>query len=150
MSEPVSISPEVDQPNSPKRRKIRKGTRSCWECKRRKVKCIFSCEKEVVCLNCQRRGSKCISQDLPEEQSSEASPFNGSQHLDDRLGRVEQLLNNLSSRTSDTNSSPPDKTGTVCSWSTNSPRLGSDNSNSTYPTTVDNTPSETQVSTNAI
>ncbi|KAF2496440.1 hypothetical protein BU16DRAFT_437020, partial [Lophium mytilinum] len=48
-----------------KRRKVRKGTRSCWECKRRKMRCIF--DTEAICKGCRRRGSKCISQEFPED-----------------------------------------------------------------------------------
>ncbi|TLD14073.1 uncharacterized protein PgNI_02851 [Pyricularia grisea] len=49
-----------------KRRKIRKGTQSCWECKRRKMRCTFD-NSGAGCVACQRRGSACIGQDLPEE-----------------------------------------------------------------------------------
>ncbi|KAH8423345.1 uncharacterized protein LDX57_001103 [Aspergillus melleus] len=50
------------------RRKVRKGTHSCWECKRRKMKCRF--DPRVVnasCNGCRRRGSTCISQEIPED-----------------------------------------------------------------------------------
>ncbi|KAJ5199152.1 hypothetical protein N7491_000288 [Penicillium cf. griseofulvum] len=45
-----------------KRRKVRKGTHSCWECRRRKVKCTFSSPGDAICITCHRRGTKCISQ----------------------------------------------------------------------------------------
>ncbi|KAE8350729.1 hypothetical protein BDV28DRAFT_138533 [Aspergillus coremiiformis] len=48
-----------------KRRKIRKGTHSCWECKRRKMKCIFD-PLSTRCAACRRRGSQCVSQEFPE------------------------------------------------------------------------------------
>ncbi|KAH8586191.1 hypothetical protein B0O99DRAFT_529202 [Bisporella sp. PMI_857] len=70
---------EHDGPESEaKRRRLRKGTHSCWACKRRKVRCSFaSLETDGIgtgaatgtCLNCQRRGTKCISQELPEDRS---------------------------------------------------------------------------------
>ncbi|KAL4929710.1 uncharacterized protein BDV17DRAFT_297928 [Aspergillus undulatus] len=60
MSHPTSES-------STKRRKIRKGTASCWECRRRKVRCSLVDSPESVCRACQRRGTKCITQDLPDE-----------------------------------------------------------------------------------
>ncbi|KAM3070354.1 hypothetical protein ACMFMG_010185 [Clarireedia jacksonii] len=51
-----------------KRRKLRKGTHSCWECKRRKMKCIYdSPVNATICSGCRRRGSKCLSQEFPEE-----------------------------------------------------------------------------------
>jgi len=45
-----------------KQSKVRKGTHSCRECKRRKVKCIFASSSDVVCTMCSRRGSRCTSQ----------------------------------------------------------------------------------------
>lgn len=49
-----------------KRRKLRKGTHSCWECKRRKMRCIFSPLDTSTCSGCRRRGSQCVSQEFPE------------------------------------------------------------------------------------
>lgn len=48
------------------RRKLRKGTRSCWECKRRKMRCIYPPLEATTCNGCRRRGSQCISQEFPE------------------------------------------------------------------------------------
>ncbi|PYI05402.1 hypothetical protein BO78DRAFT_461951 [Aspergillus sclerotiicarbonarius CBS 121057] len=64
------------------RRKVRKGTRSCWECKRRKVRCIFSPPTSLICDHCRRRGSSCISQEHPD--SPELSRSN---QVEVRLGR---------------------------------------------------------------
>ncbi|KAJ5715956.1 uncharacterized protein N7483_013137 [Penicillium malachiteum] len=79
---------EMQQDGSPdaKRRKIRKGTQSCWECKRRKVRCIFSSES-AICNNCHRRRTNCVSQDLPDTPVSSAG-----NPVEARLGRVEKLL----------------------------------------------------------
>ncbi|KAF2668135.1 putative Zn(II)2Cys6 transcription factor [Microthyrium microscopicum] len=44
-----------------RRRKVRKGTHSCWECRNRKVKCNFALHHDV-CIPCRRRGTKCVSQ----------------------------------------------------------------------------------------
>ncbi|OJZ89759.1 hypothetical protein ASPFODRAFT_30619 [Aspergillus luchuensis CBS 106.47] len=41
---------------------MRKGTRSCTACRRRKVRCIFPSEESDVCSNCDRRGSTCVPQ----------------------------------------------------------------------------------------
>lgn len=71
-----------------KRRKVRKGTHSCWECKRRKVRCVFAASTDPICITCRRRGTKCISQELPDEKSQ----------VNDNVGRivrVEALLNQL-------------------------------------------------------
>jgi hypothetical protein len=45
-----------------KRRKFRKGTHSCQECRRRKVKCVFSTPDSTTCVVCLRRGVHCLSQ----------------------------------------------------------------------------------------
>ncbi|KAI0457023.1 hypothetical protein F5B21DRAFT_512888 [Xylaria acuta] len=48
-----------------KRRNIRRGTHSCWECKRRKVRCTFTSPSDAVCAECQRRGTSCLGQEMP-------------------------------------------------------------------------------------
>ncbi|OJJ95812.1 hypothetical protein ASPACDRAFT_55070 [Aspergillus aculeatus ATCC 16872] len=45
-----------------KRRKVRKGTHCCRECRRRKVKCTFAAPDDDSCISCGRRGTKCVSQ----------------------------------------------------------------------------------------
>ncbi|KAL4815388.1 hypothetical protein BDW67DRAFT_68499 [Aspergillus spinulosporus] len=57
-----------------KRRKIRKGTTSCWECKRRKVRCSLVDNSDGVCKACQRRGTKCLTQDYPVEDEVGNAP----------------------------------------------------------------------------
>lgn len=71
-----------------KRRRLRKGTHSCWECKRRKVRCTFESATDAVCITCRRRGAKCVSQELPEEPSRVEDSAG-------RIVRVEALLNQL-------------------------------------------------------
>lgn len=39
---------------------MRKGTHSCFECRRRKIKCIFSPDNPNVCTECFARGSRCV------------------------------------------------------------------------------------------
>jgi hypothetical protein len=53
---------QAEAPGQPKRRKLRKGTHSCWACKRRKERCVSS--DTGVCESCRRRGSKCVSQEF--------------------------------------------------------------------------------------
>ena len=64
-------TPDPYAQSEPKRRRLRKGTHSCWECKRRKMKCIFDplTDSTTACNGCRRRGSPCISQDFPEDVS---------------------------------------------------------------------------------
>lgn len=75
-----------------KRRRIRKGTRSCWECKRRKIRCNFGAETDAVCIGCQRRGTSCISQEYPEEA---LLPADKGRQMGDRIVRVEALIEQL-------------------------------------------------------
>lgn len=68
MSSP-QLAPLHHAQSEAKRRKVRKGTHSCWECKRRKMKCIFDPLTNATCNGCRRRGSQCVSQEFPEEVS---------------------------------------------------------------------------------
>lgn len=86
----AGASPQVDGPES-KRRKVRKGTQSCWECRRRKVRCIFAATTNTICENCRRRGRACNSQEHPYEPI----PLAGSNQVEARLGRVEELIEHL-------------------------------------------------------
>lgn len=74
-----------------KRRKIRKGTRSCWECKRRKVRCSFASSSDEICVPCRRRSTVCVSQELPEELAQ----GNDKREQTDRIERLEALLTQL-------------------------------------------------------
>ncbi|KAH7408371.1 hypothetical protein DE146DRAFT_606338 [Phaeosphaeria sp. MPI-PUGE-AT-0046c] len=87
---PESSSPELET----KRRKLRKGTTSCWDCKKRKVKCTFDSTSETVCIACRRRGAPCIGQDQPEEELQSLAESNRDP-LAERLERVESLLEDL-------------------------------------------------------
>lgn len=90
MSESMSSGPpSVDAEH--RRKRIRKGTKSCWECKRRKIKCQLSSEDVPVCSGCLARGTHCLSQEYPEDRE----PSNNGSHVGERLGRVEQLLETL-------------------------------------------------------
>ncbi|KAF2966941.1 hypothetical protein GQX73_g6627 [Xylaria multiplex] len=77
-------------PPEPKRRKVRKGTRSCWECRRRKIRCLYPSEDASICSNCESRGTNCISQEFADEQSSPPD-----RRVTQRLGRVEEMLEKL-------------------------------------------------------
>lgn len=76
-------------------RKVRKGTRSCWECKRRKIKCIFPTSGESSCIFCQRRRIACIGQEIPE---SLARAKENNRGLGDRISRIEDALKDLLQR----------------------------------------------------
>ncbi|KAK5628564.1 hypothetical protein RRF57_004279 [Xylaria bambusicola] len=74
----------------PKRRRVRKGTRSCWECRRRKIRCIYPSEDSSICANCETRGTSCVSQEFVDEPVSAPN-----QRVTQRLGRVEEMLEQL-------------------------------------------------------
>ncbi|KAF4971475.1 hypothetical protein FSARC_1703 [Fusarium sarcochroum] len=94
-SEATQNSPvPVQTDPCPKRRKIRKGTRSCWECKRRKIRCSFTDPAGPVCIPCQRRGNTCASQEYPEE----TAPSARGRHMGDRIVRVEALVEQLTKK----------------------------------------------------
>ncbi|KAM6478415.1 hypothetical protein HDV62DRAFT_400921 [Trichoderma sp. SZMC 28011] len=93
---------EGDGGPQPKRRKVRKGTRSCWECRRRKMKCIFGSPADTACISCKRRGAKCVDQQFPEHIST---PLDRSLQMGDRVVRVEALVEQLLNTVS--NSSDP-------------------------------------------
>jgi hypothetical protein len=89
-------SPDANVPT--KRRKVRKGTRNCWECKRRKVSCTFSLPTNSACDNCIRRKATCIGQEYVAEPET---PSNGPAEVETRLGRVESLLERLVTHSSE-------------------------------------------------
>ncbi|KAF3074030.1 putative transcription factor gsfR1 [Trichoderma lentiforme] len=60
-------SPLVSDELQSRRRKVRKGTQSCWECKRRKTRCTFVVPTDAVCNGCERRKTACIGQEFPNE-----------------------------------------------------------------------------------
>ncbi|KAJ6190308.1 hypothetical protein N7519_000329 [Penicillium mononematosum] len=83
-----SISQTLGEPTQ-KRRKIRKGTFSCWECKNRKIRCQFTSSSATVCAFCQRKGLSCISQECPSPQDA------GYQAVERRITHVEGLVAQL-------------------------------------------------------
>lgn len=58
-----SIHGGADHVQGPPRKKMRKGTRSCIECRRRKIKCTFEPGRTSICNECFARGSTCIDQE---------------------------------------------------------------------------------------
>ncbi|KIY01401.1 uncharacterized protein Z520_02953 [Fonsecaea multimorphosa CBS 102226] len=61
-------APQTHAELKARRRQLRRGTHSCWECKRRKMKCVFQpAVSSTVCSGCRRRGSRCLSQEFPED-----------------------------------------------------------------------------------
>lgn len=76
-----------DALNETRLRKCRKGTISCWACKKRKVRCNFV-KGDSTCDGCKIRDIACISQEFPDESDQVKS----NNPIPERLGRVEALL----------------------------------------------------------
>ncbi len=75
-----------------KRRKVRKGTRSCWECKGRKIRCTYMTPEDNVCDGYIRRSTNCVSQELPEQP---LAPVDRRRQMGNRMVRVEALVERL-------------------------------------------------------
>ncbi|KAK1236989.1 hypothetical protein MKX08_007937 [Trichoderma sp. CBMAI-0020] len=85
--------------STPKRRKIRKGTQSCWECKRRKIRCTFAAPTESVCDGCRSRRVKCLSQEYHDDtRLTPASDKRGS-----NVDKIVRCFSSLSVNISSTN-----------------------------------------------
>ncbi|KAK4248261.1 hypothetical protein C7999DRAFT_40543 [Corynascus novoguineensis] len=86
-------SRSVTTPRVPaKRRKPRKGTRSCWECKRRKIRCMLASPGDAICIGCQHRRVPCVPQDVP-DGSFHVPTRRDNRTLSDRVAQVEKLVN---------------------------------------------------------
>ncbi|CCF40480.1 C6 zinc finger protein [Colletotrichum higginsianum] len=77
-----------------KKRKVRKGTRSCWQCRKRKIRCEFASNEEQTCNGCKSRGTTCVSQEFTDDEPS-GPPERG---LAQRLGRLEELMVKLADK----------------------------------------------------
>jgi hypothetical protein len=80
-----------------RRRSLRKGTHSCWACRRRKEKCSY--EDGDVCTGCLRRGTKCVSQRFADNEAPQATTATAtSTATDTRLERIEDMVAQLTSQ----------------------------------------------------
>lgn len=70
-----------------RRRKIRKGTSSCWECRHRKKRCDFE-PGSTACVFCIRHRLDCISQEFSEST-------NGYEQVEQRIDQIEGLVKQL-------------------------------------------------------
>lgn len=85
-----------DQASISRRRRLRKGTSSCWECRRRKIRCIYATSEDAVCIGCARRFTDCVTQDHPEKKSS---PVTQARLVGDRIERMELVLAQFAKQT---------------------------------------------------
>ncbi|KAF9730679.1 hypothetical protein PMIN06_004171 [Paraphaeosphaeria minitans] len=75
----------------PTRKKMRKGTHSCFECRRRKIRCIYPVDNPNVCSECFARGSRCIDQ----EHADPEVVVDHRKNLRERVSRLEALVDSL-------------------------------------------------------
>ncbi|KAH8880494.1 hypothetical protein GQ53DRAFT_891054 [Thozetella sp. PMI_491] len=87
---------------APRRRKVRRGTSSCWECRHSKIKCVYD-KTSSVCNACRQRRQICNSQMLYDDPLSEQLGTQKRQ-LRDRLDRLETLVSHLTGQPN----APPD------------------------------------------
>lgn len=77
------------------RKRMRKGTHSCNECRERKVKCIFSSEREI-CDDCLRRGRPCLAQTEERQSPTSYDPAKSTrEHLREIDQNIKQILQRL-------------------------------------------------------
>ncbi len=94
---PSSSSQSQHGDKDTRRRKVRKGTHSCWECRKRKVRCQYASPDDRECIGCQARGSACRSQEFADEVlASSGSP--PERKVTQRLGRLEEMMESLVGR----------------------------------------------------
>lgn len=73
------------------RKRMRKGTRSCQECRRRKIRCVFQPDAHV-CNGCAPRGTECIEQNLVDTR---VTPLEKRKNVRDRLGQLEDMVGQI-------------------------------------------------------
>ena len=106
MSDTINVS--GDEPahehrhDRKRRRSLRKGTHSCWACKRRKEKCSF--DDGDVCTGCLRRGTRCVSQRFADNEAAQATAATATATTA-RLQRIEDMVAQLASQIQSQNQS---------------------------------------------
>ncbi|KAJ9139146.1 C6 zinc finger domain containing protein [Pleurostoma richardsiae] len=78
-----------------RKRSLRRGTHSCWACKRRKEKCSF--DDGDVCTGCLRRGTRCVSQHFADDDAQATANSATATGTGTRLQRIEDMIAQLTS-----------------------------------------------------
>ncbi|KAJ6120601.1 hypothetical protein N7523_004881 [Penicillium sp. IBT 18751x] len=86
--------------NGPPRKRMRKGTKSCTQCRRRKIRCTFNPDRPEACNECRLRGSTCIDQEYDSEKTSISGAAQGDQRysLRERVAHLENVVQDLAKR----------------------------------------------------
>ncbi|KAL9110989.1 MAG: hypothetical protein Q9227_004604 [Pyrenula ochraceoflavens] len=87
--------PLLDHIQGPPRKKMRKGTRSCVECRRRKIKCTFEEGRPAICNECYARGSTCVDQEHGDIQPQSDQSYSLRERVTQLEGLVKEVLNRL-------------------------------------------------------
>ncbi|KAI9810453.1 MAG: hypothetical protein M1827_006229 [Pycnora praestabilis] len=85
----MSNHPSSRASDAKARKNLRKGTHSCSECRRRKIRCIYRPDNPLVCVECFARGSQCQDQ---RHVTVEAITADTRPNLRERVARLENLM----------------------------------------------------------
>ncbi|KAH8805157.1 putative Zn(II)2Cys6 transcription factor [Xylogone sp. PMI_703] len=88
----------------------RKGTKSCTECRRRKLRCIRTSESAQKCRRCEERGSECVAQTYssqPRRRPGQSSRHRISQ-LESKVSTLFQAVHGLESKLGYESTQAPD------------------------------------------
>ncbi|KAF3402351.1 putative transcription factor gsfR1 [Talaromyces pinophilus] len=88
----------------PPRKKMRKGTKSCIECRRRKIRCTYDSDRPNICNECHSRGFECIDQEHGTVDPKVAGPLSGEQpySLRERVTQLENVVRDILQRMENT------------------------------------------------
>ncbi|OJJ49843.1 hypothetical protein ASPZODRAFT_12955 [Penicilliopsis zonata CBS 506.65] len=99
----MSSASLLDRLDGPPRKRMRKGTKSCAECRRRKIRCTYDLDSCGICNECRLRGSTCVDQ-----ESSRPEPYSAPNHqgeqtysLRERVTHLEEVVRQLVKRLDD-------------------------------------------------
>jgi Fungal Zn(2)-Cys(6) binuclear cluster domain len=87
-----------DHAQGPPRKKMRKGTKSCLECRRRKIRCTFEPGSTAVCKECYARGSTCIDQEHGDTQVVSSTTSDQAYSLRERVTQLEEMVKEVLNR----------------------------------------------------
>ncbi|KAF4472861.1 Zn2 Cys6 DNA-binding [Fusarium albosuccineum] len=76
----------------PSRKRLRRSTRSCYQCRKRKVKCQLTDEDVETCAECIKSGTRCT---LQAPDTGQANGHSEKEGHESRLERIETLLKKL-------------------------------------------------------
>ena len=84
-------TPSTDSEVGGPRKKIRKGTHSCLECRRRKIRCVFI-QNARICNECTSRGTACVDQQY---SSAKSNRVDKAKNVRERMAELEGVISQL-------------------------------------------------------